>query len=162
MSLPMNIDEQVLMTAAGYEQRSRELERLRQEERRRLSEFLRDARADGDLEDNPALVELLDEQAQLEQRIATLAGQLAVAEVAARPTDGRAGIGSLVRVRDIAAGDVFDYELVGTLEGDPANGRVSIAAPVGRALIGQSRGARVEVTTPRGTLALDVIRVAAA
>ena len=74
----------------------------------------------------------------------------------------RAGIGSVVRVRDIAAGDVFDYELVGTLEGDPANGRVSIAAPVGRALIGQSRGARVEVTTPRGTLALDVIRVAAA
>jgi Transcription elongation factor, GreA/GreB, C-term len=86
--------------------------------------------------------------------------QLAAAEVAPPPSDGRAGIGSLVRVRELTTGgDVVDYELVGPLEGDPMNGHVSIAAPIGRSLIGQRRGARVEVATPRGTVALEVVKV---
>ncbi len=160
MSVPAIGEERVLITAAGYEQRCHELAGLRNEERRRLSELLREARGDGDLDDNPTLVELLDEQAQLERRIATLEAQLAAAEVAPPPSDGRAGIGSLVRVRELTTGgDVVDYELVGPLEGDPMNGRVSIAAPIGRSLIGQRRGARVEVATPRGTAALEVVKV---
>jgi transcription elongation factor GreA len=72
MSVPAIGEERVLITAAGYEQRCRELAGLRNEERRRLSELLREARGGGDLDDNPTLVELLDEQAQLERRIATL------------------------------------------------------------------------------------------
>lgn len=137
--MPTISEDRVLITAAGYEQRCREVDRLRNVERQRLSELLHEARADGDLDDNPALVDLLHEQAQLEQRIATLEAQLAVAEVAPPPSDGYAEIGSLVRVREISGGDIFDYELVGRLEGDAANGRVSIAAPIGRALIGQKR-----------------------
>ena len=161
MNVRAKVEERVPITAEGYERCCRELERLRNDGRRRLSELLREARSDGALEDNPTLVDLLDEHAQLEQRIATLETQLAVAEVAPPPQDGRAAIGSLVRVRDVRAGEVFDCELVGPLEGDPANGRVSTAAPIGRALVGQSRGAQVEVATPRGTVALEVIEVRA-
>jgi transcription elongation factor GreA len=75
------------------------------------------------------------------------------------PRNGLAAIGSLVRVRDLADDEVFDCELVGPLEADPAKGRVSVAAPVGRALVGQRRGAQVEVATPSGTLALVVTDV---
>jgi transcription elongation factor GreA len=156
-----NDDERVLITAEGYEQRCRELERLRNEERRRLAGLLREARGDGDVEDNPTLLDLLGEQARLEERIATLEEQLAAAEVAPPPCDDRAAIGSLVRVRDAGVGDVFECELVGPLEGDATNGRVSVAAPIGRALLGQSRGAQIEVATPRGTVALEVIEVRA-
>ena len=161
MNVPANAEERVPITAEGYEQRCRELERLRNDGRRRLGELLREARSDGSVDDNPTLLDLLDEQAQLEQRIATLEAQLAVAEVAPPPRDGRAAIGSLVRVRDVGIGDVFDCELVGPLEADPAKGRISTAAPIGRALIGQSRGAQIEVATPRGTVALEVIDVRA-
>ena len=159
MSVPTTDENRVLMTAEGFERLCGELEELRTGERRRLAELLREARADGALDDNPALFDLLDEHAHLEQRIATLEAQLAAAEIAPPPRDGRVGIGSIVRVRDSTGGDVFEYELVGPLEADAANGRITSAAPVGRALLGRRRGARVEVATPRGTVALDVLGV---
>ena len=162
MSVPATGEERVLITAEGYEQRCRELDRLRNDERRRLSGLLRDARSDGALDDNPTLVDLLEEQAQLERRIAMLEAQLAAAEIAPPPSRGRAAIGSLVRVRDVATGEVFEHQLVGPIEGDPTNGRVSIAAPIGRALVGRQRGAHVEVATPRGAVTLEVLKVATA
>ena len=151
-------DGRLLITADGYEQRRRELDVLRSEARGELGERLREAREDGDLSDNPALHDLLQEQAQLERRIAQLETQLAAATIVAPTADGRAGIGSFVRVRDHDGG-LAEYELVGPLESDADNGRVSIAAPVGRALVGQRVGARVDVATPRGPLGLKVISV---
>src|SRR5262249_60111038 len=124
--------------------------------------LLRDARRDGNVDDNPTLVDLLDERARLELRIATLETQLAAAEVAPPPPDGLAAIGSLVRVRELASGNTFECELVGPLEGDPGSGRVSIAAPIWRALLRQGHGARIDVAAPSGTVALEVIDVLAA
>ena len=155
----LNNDETVLMSADGYQQRCNELESLRTDGRRELSARLREARQDGDLDDNPTLVELLQEQAQLEHRIAVLDAQLACAEIVDAAADGDAGLGSLVQVRDVRSGEVFEYELVGTFESEVGNGRVSIAAPVGKALTGQRAGARVEVMTPRGLLPLEVLSV---
>ena len=159
MSETTSHEEPILMTARGYEMRSSELELMRSEARRELGERLHQARQDGDLADNPALHDLLEEQAQLERRIASLEAQLAVAKVVAPAMGGRAGIGSVVRVRD--GGETVQYELVGVLEADAENGRVSTAAPVGRALLGTRAGERVEVATPRGPLALEVVSVRA-
>jgi transcription elongation factor GreA len=159
MSVATNGEGRVLVTAEGYEERCRELDRLRTDERRRLSGLLREARRDGATDDKPALIELLDEHALLERRIATVETQLAAAEVAPLPSDGRAAVGSVVRVRDVSARKVFEYQLVGTIEGDPASGRLSIAAPVGAALLGRQRGERVEAATPRGAVTLEVLRV---
>jgi transcription elongation factor GreA len=162
MAMPVNDEVRVPMTAEGLEHLRRQLDKLQTVERRRLSELLREARVGGALDDNPTLVELLDDQARLERRIATLEAQLAAAEVAPTPRDGRAGIGSVVRFRDILSGDVFECELVGPLEGDATNGRVSTAAPIGRALTGRRRGAKVDVATPSGALTLEVLDVAVA
>lgn len=162
MSVPITGEERVPITAAGYERCCREVDRLRNDERRRLSGLLREARGDGPLDDNPTFTALLDEQAQLERRIALLEIQLAAAEVTPPPSDGRAGIGSLVRVRDVATGEVVQYRLVGPIEGDATNGRISVGAPIGRALTGQKRGSRVEIATPSGGVTLEVLRVAAA
>jgi transcription elongation factor GreA len=161
VNVPANDEGRVLITPQGYEQRCSELEQLRNDERQRLSELLRDARRDGDVDDNPTLVDLLDERARLELRIATLEAQLAAAEVAPPPQDGRASVGSVVRVRELASGDTFQCELVGPLEGDPESGRVSIAAPIGRALLGQASGARIDVAAPRGRVSLEVMEVLA-
>jgi transcription elongation factor GreA len=148
----------VLISADGYEQCCRELDGLRNVARRELAERMREARQDGDLADNPTLQDLLEEQAQLERRIARLDAQLGVAEIVPPATDGRAGIGSVLRVRD-ADGATFEYELVGPLESDVRNGRVSIGAPVGQALLGHRAGALVEVATPRGQRTLEVVSV---
>ena len=154
-----SVDNGLLITATGYEDLSAELETLRRGIAPELSERLRDARQDGHLTDNPPLFDLLEEQAQLDRRIAVLEAHLAAAQVAAPATDGRVGIGSRVRVRDLEVGNIVEYELVGAIEPNVGNGRVSVAAPVGRALVGQRVGARLDVATPGGTLPLEVLGV---
>ena len=154
-----SVDDDLLITAGGYEDLRVELERLRDGVGPELSERLRDARQDGHLADNPPLFDLLEEQAQLDLRIAVLEAQLAAAQIVAPATDGRAGIGSRVRVRDLEVGKTVEYELVGAIESKVGNGRVSIAAPVGRALVGQRVGARMDVETPGGTLPLEILSV---
>jgi transcription elongation factor GreA len=158
-TLPVNVDTRVLFSAAGYERLFRELETLRTDARRALTERLREAREDGDLEDNPGLGDVLEEQAQLEQRIALLEARLRSAEIAEPAADGRAGVGTFVRVRERAAGSLDEYELVGPLESDVGNGRVSVAAPVGGALVGRFPGERVDVETPRGVVELELLEV---
>lgn len=158
MSMPTSAGETVMISADGYEERCRELDALRNEARRELAERLREARQDGDLADNPMVQDLLEEQAQLERRIARLDAQLGLAEIVPPATGGRAGIGSILLVRD-ADGATVEYELVGPLESDVRSGRISIRAPVGQALVGHRAGARVDVATPRGQRTLEVVSV---
>ena len=154
-------EEVLVVTAAGYEQLCAHLETLRTDARREMSENLREAREDGNLAVNPALFELLEDQAQLERRIAILERQLAAAQIVTPAANGHAEIGSCVRVRDLAVGEITEYELVGLIESDVGNGRVSVGAPVGRALVGRAAGEVVEVETPRGTLAYEILSVRA-
>jgi transcription elongation factor GreA len=159
MSAVGSTDEHLLVTAEGYDQLRSELEMLRSEGRRSVSERLRAARADGDFDSNPALFDAIEEQTLLERRIAVLEAQLAAARVVAPAADGKAGIGSFVRVRELQSGDVAEYELVGVIESDVGNGRVSVDAPVGRALVDRRAGEIVEVETPRTTLRFEVLSV---
>ena len=158
MSAAPAVDD-LLITAEGYELLRSELATLRTDGRRDMGERLREARADGHLDDNPALFEVLEEQAQLERRIAVLEGRLAVARIAEPIRDGRAGVGSAVRLHDLEARELVEYELVGAIEGNVDQGRVSVDAPLGRALIGAVTGDVVSVACPRGELRFEVIGV---
>ncbi len=158
MSARPAVDD-LLVTAEGYERLCADLDSIRTEGRRAMSERLLEARADGHLEDNPALFDVLEEQAQLERRIATLEAQLAAARIAEPNDDGTAGIGSFVRLRDLDTSELVEHELVGAIEGDIQQGRVSVEAPVGRALLGAAAGDIVTVACPRGELRLEVISV---
>ena len=152
----------LLVTAEGYDRPCSELETLRTEARRAISERLREARADGHLEDNPVLFEVLEEQAQLERRIATLEVRLAAARVVEPKGNGSAGIGSSVRLRDLETGELVEYEVVGAIQGNVGQGRVSVEAPVGRALLGAAAGDILTVTSPRGEVRFEVVSVTAA
>lgn len=148
-----------LITAEGYELLRSELLTLRTSGRAEMSERLREARADGQADDNPALFDAFEEQAQLERRIAVLEERLSGARIAEPNDDGSVGIGSAVRLRGLEADDIVEYKLVGAIEGSLGQGRVSVDAPVGRALIGAAAGDVVNVSSPRGALQLEVISV---
>jgi transcription elongation factor GreA len=154
---PIGDNEDVRVTADGYAQLCVELQALRTVRRQEMTDHLRAVREDGD-PDNPILFDLLEEQAQLEARISLLEGQLAAARVVGPAVDGTAGIGSCVRVRD-GSGDVAAYDLVGPVESDVDTGRLSVQAPVGRALVGRRPGDTVAVATPRGTVQLEILSV---
>ena len=113
----------ILVTAEGYDRACAELETLRTEGRRMVSEQLREARADGHPDDNPGLFDVLEEQAQLERRIASLEVRLAAARVAEPNGDGGAGIGSSILLRDLETSELVEYELVGAIEADLDQGR---------------------------------------
>ena len=151
-----------LVTAEGYERLCSELELLRTEGRRATSARLLEARADGGLDDNPALFAVLEEQAQLERRIATLEARLGAVRIAEPNGDGSTGIGSSVRLRDLETDELVEYEVVGAMEGNVERGRVSVDAPVGGALLGAAAGDIVVVACPRGELRFEVMSVAGA
>jgi transcription elongation factor GreA len=154
---------ELLVTEAGHARLRAELDALTGEGRRELAERVRAARGDGHLADNPELFEALEEQMLLEQRIAVLEAQLAEARIAdGRRADGAASIGARVRLLELDSGETFEYDLVGAIEADPVEGRISVDSPVGRALDGRQAGEVVDVLTPRGVVQLELLAVAAA
>jgi transcription elongation factor GreA len=149
----------VLMTKEGYARLRDELDRLTTHARAEGAERLRVARANGgDPAENGDLMDAMDEQAQLEQRIRALEARLSCARIASPAADGAAGVGTRVRVRTRSAG-VLEYVLVGEGEADPARGRISITSPVGQALHGRRGGDTVELQTPRRVRRLTLLSV---
>jgi len=158
MSATSAVDD-LTITAEGYELLRSELETLRTDGRREMSERLRETRAGAPPDDNPALFEAFQEQAQLERRIAVLEGHLLGARIAEPDANGGAGIGSLLRLRDLETNELVEYTLVGAIEANPGQGRVSVDAPVGRALIAATPGDVVKVACPNANLRLEVLSV---
>jgi transcription elongation factor GreA len=151
--------DDLTITAEGYELLHSELDTLRTAGRREMREQLREARADAPFDDNPALFDAFQQQAQLERRIAVLEDHLAAARIAEPEGNGKAGIGSLIRLRDLETDELLEYTLVGAIEANPGQGRVSIDAPVGRALVAATPGDVVNVACPSATLRFEVLGV---
>jgi transcription elongation factor GreA len=147
------------MTRAGFERLRDELRVLTTSRREEIAYALRQAREDGgDLADNAGLAEAIDEQHRLARRIDELQALLAGARIVPPPRDGTAGIGTRIRVCRAGA-EAIEYELVGALEADPRNRRVSIASPVGQALLGRTVGDAVHVQAPGGGRRLEILAI---
>ena len=126
-----------------------------------LTEQLREAREDGD-PDNPMLFDLLEEQAQLEGRINLLEAQLAAARVVRPQATARPESEAACACATPTAARSPSTIWSGSIESDVGNGRVSVGAPVGRALLGRVGGETVVVETPRGPQQLEILAVLAA
>ena len=151
-------EETVEMTVEGLELARNELDRLRAE-RPSIAKKLEEAMADKDFRENAPLDAARDEQAHLEGRIRELEHQVAHARVSdanGSAKDGRAHLGSSVRATNLVSNKTVEYTLVGQNEVDAASGRISIASPVGRALVGTAVGDEVEVQAPSGTIRFHV------
>jgi transcription elongation factor GreA len=150
-----------VITKDGLRRLSAELERLKTDGRRSVAERLEHAAAtDANRAENVDYLDARTEQALLEHRIARLEERLRLAQlVEPRLGNGRVDIGERVRLRDLASGESFEFELVGPFEADPSDGRVSVASPVGRAIVGLRRGEVAEVDAPRGKRQVKVLAV---
>ena len=125
-----------------------------------MAERIRHAKAFGDISENSEYDVAKAEQAQIEGRIETLQYVLATAVLAdTNAHDGHVVVGSQVRLRDVATGDEVDYHIVGAMEADPAEGRISNLSPLGESLMGHVSGETVTVTTPRGPRDFMVLTV---
>jgi transcription elongation factor GreA len=156
---------EVLLTPEGLARLERELERLVTVERAAVAARLKDAvESDGDLAGNGDYLDAKDEQALVEQRIVLLTERLACARVIDAPTDnnGVVTVGARVRLRELGTNETVEYKIVGSIEGDPSELRISNESPVGRTVLGRGKGEEIAVEVPSGTLRFEILDVAAA
>ena len=150
-----------VITKDGFERLSEELEQLETDGRRLVAARLQQAAAsEANWAENADYDDARRQQADLERRIASLEQRLRSARIV-EPClgNGRVDLGERVRIRDLSSGRPLDVELVGPLESDLAAGRVSVASPLGRALVGLRDGEIADVDAPRGRVRYEVMAV---
>jgi transcription elongation factor GreA len=151
--------KKVPMTEAGYENLLVELKRLKTEERPRIIRAIEEARGHGDLSENAEYHAAKERQAFIESRVAEIEDKTARAEVidVSKLSGKQIKFGATIRLADEDTDARITYQIVGTDESDIKSGLLSIGSPLARALIGKSKGDSVEVVTPGGSKAYEII-----
>jgi len=153
--------EKNLLTPEGYRELVEELEYLTTVRRREVAEHIRQAKADGDIMENAGYTEAKNEQAFLEGRIKTLENLLKSAVVVPeedKPTDGTINFGSRVTVMAQDDDEPETYQVVGSAEADPTQGKISVESPLGKALLGRKAGDEIVVETPGGIMRFRILK----
>jgi len=154
--------DRVLLTVKGAEQLGAELKHLKSVERPKVIEEIAVARAHGDLSENAEYDAAKESQGFIEGRIKELEANLSIAEVidpSKLNVSGKVVFGTLVTLYDIDADKEVTYQVVGDLEADIDQGKISISSPIGRALIGKFEGDEFTFNAPAGEKAYEVIKV---
>lgn len=155
------MNKEVVMTYAGMRAVEDELEQLKTVKRKEVAEKIKVARGYGDLSENSEYDEAKNEQGMLEARIAELEKVLKHARVLDETelSNEKVSVGSHVKIKD-EDGDEDEYDITGSTEADPMNGKISDESPVGAALIGHAVGDKVEINLPSGaTVCYEVIEI---
>ena len=153
-----------LLTSEGYARLSNELNQLRTTGREKLAERLHLAFQDGqddDFVDNAELEAARHEQAFLEGRIQDLETILSNYQLIddLKISKDVVGVGARITVVEDGFDDEEVYQLVGPAEADPAQGRISDESPLGRALLGAKKGAKVRANAPNGLIEFRVVKI---
>lgn len=127
-------------------------------QRKHVAERIKHARELGDLSENAEYQTAREEQDRLEARISELEHILQYSEIIKKPRrDGQIRLGSKVTLKD--GGKPLTYHIVGTMEADPAEGKISDESPIGQALLGKKVGDKAEIKTPAGSHAYKVVQI---
>lgn len=149
---------QILLTPATYRRLKEKLERLKKEERKKITEEIKEAQSFGDISENAEFEEARNRQALLEQEIAELKKILAQAKIIKRASNkGIITIGSKVKVKFDSRAQ--EYEIVGDREANPSQGKISYRSPWGQALLNKRKGEIVQIKTPKGVKKLEILEV---
>lgn len=149
------------MTRLGHQLLKEELERLKKVERPAVIQAIAEARAHGDLSENAEYDAAKERQGFIEGRIAEIEGKLSNAQVI-DPTSiksDRVAFGATVKLLDLDEDREVTYQIVGLDEADASNGKISITAPVARALLGKEEGDEITVRTPKGERDYEILNV---
>ncbi len=141
------IKKQYQITTEGKHDLTAELEELKSS-RGAIAEKIAAARELGDLSENADYDAAREQQGQAETRIAEIEDILLNAVIIKPQKSSKVVVGSKVELK--VGSKKVSYLLVGPVEADPANGKISDQSPIGKALLGKKAGESVEITTPKG------------
>jgi transcription elongation factor GreA len=152
--------EKILMTKRGHTALETELKTLKTEERPAIIQAIAEARELGDLKENAEYHSAREKQGFIEGRIQELEGVLGLAEVVdPAKLSGPIKFGATVTVVDEDTDKETTWQIVGEHEADVDRGLLNIKSPIARALIGKEEGDSVEVRTPGGDRAYEILQI---
>lgn len=139
------------LTEAGYIQLKEELDELKNEKRNANLEALKEARAQGDLSENADYDAARDEQARIEARIKEIENILKNSEIIKENNRSRViGMGKTVVIKFLHNNVEKEFAIVGKLEANPMQNKVSNESPLGKAIIGSKKGKIVSYKSETG------------
>lgn len=153
-------DKAVYLTLEGKKKLEKELEYLTTVRRHEVAEAIKSAKEEGDLSENSAYDEAKLQQGFLEGRIQTIEAQLrnvVIIETNGNGTD-TVDIGNTVTVAEDGVGEET-YQIVGSAEADPLDGKISNESPIGMALLGAKKGDMVTAETPGGEIVFKILKI---
>lgn len=150
----------LLFTAEGLEKIRKELEQLKGPERARIADNIREAKSHGDLRENAMYHEAKLNQRRLESRIAELERVVQYARIVEFSSEeGKATLNRKVTLEDLEFGDTLTIELVGAFEADPINDKISIASPLGAAILDREVDDEIVVNAPAGEQRYKILSI---
>ena len=152
--------ESASLSRERYDEMAAELDGLKKRSRELIDEIQR-AAADKDFRENAPLAAAREERGHVEGRIKELEEILKDATIIEEKKEParKSGVGDSIVLSDLASGNELRYMIVDPREVDPLKGKISIASPLGKALLGKKDGDMVEINAPRGKLQYRIIRI---
>ena len=153
--------EKVPMTGEGYKVLDEELKRLKSVERPAVIAAISEARSHGDLSENAEYHAAKERQGWIEGRIAEIEDKISRAQIidVSKLSGKQVMFGATVSVVDEDTEEKARYQVVGEHEADVKAGKISVTSPLARAMIGKEVGDVVEVNTPGGVKAYEILKV---
>jgi transcription elongation factor GreA len=148
------------LTQSGIDELKAEIATLK-EQRSAITQRIKTAREFGDLSENAEYSSARQEQEKNEGRIAEIEHILRSVEVIKTPRNPLAvQLGSTVKLRAASGSKLKEFQVVGTVEADPLNGKISDESPIGLVLVGKKVGDKVEIKTPAETTSYKITEIA--
>lgn len=156
----MKKEEKILMTPEGYLALEEELNDLKENQRPQVILAIKEARAQGDLSENAEYDTAKNEQGRIEARIKEIEYELDHSEVQEGSKDV-VSIGSKVTIKyiDDKEEEEEEYKMVGSLEADPFENKISNESPIGHAIFGKKVGDTLEVESPEGSYKIKIVKI---
>lgn len=152
--------EKIPMTRAGYDKLNSELKQLKSVERPAIIRAISEAREHGDLSENAEYHSAREKQSFIEGRIKELEGVIGLSDVIdPKSFSGSIKFGATVTLVDEDTDEQKTWQIVGEHEANIEKGLLNIKSPIARALIGKEEGDSVEVRTPGGDKAYEILEV---
>ena len=150
----------ILLTNEGFLELEEELNELKNVRRPRVIEAIKDARAQGDLSENADYDAARTEQAEVEGRIKELEFMLANATIIEKKDSHLIDVGSTVTISYVDDDEEEVYHIVGRMEADPFENKISNESPIGKAILGKKEGDMVEIASPTGSYQIKIVKIA--
>ena len=153
-------EQETILTNEGYKKLTEELEHLKNNKRNEVAERIKIAISFGDLSENSEYEDAKREQAHLEGRISDLEKNLSRVKIIKEESDSqRVKLGSKIKVKNINTNDELVVKIVGSMEFDPENLKISNESPIGKALLGKKVGNTAKITLPSGTVSYKILEI---